>query len=73
MPELKPIPRISLAVETQRCFSCAETESASEFSRTLMLAEIRRLEGELERAHRALQREAHHIDGSDPHRRRGRL
>lgn len=75
MPELKPVPRIGLAAETQRCFSCADTESAMELSRMLMLAEIRRLESDLDRALSRLRGDSHLHDVSSthgsPHRRDG--
>lgn len=72
MPEPKPIARlVPVAVaDSQTCFLCAESESRAELTRTLMLAEIRRLEGEIEKRDRALHRESHLLDPREPHRRK---
>lgn len=66
----KRIPRIVAVEDAQRCFDCADTEARRDLSRTLMLAEIRRLEAELERAHVALRRDSHVMDPREPHRKR---
>lgn len=66
----KPLPRLRPVAEIQTCFNCTDRERAFEFQRALMIAEIRRLEGELDRALAALRRDSHSMDPREPHRRK---
>lgn len=56
LPQLTPVVRIP-AVQT--CLNCVDLK-----------AECERLQAELDRALKAVRREAHYIDSREPHRRR---
>jgi len=62
--------RLRIVDLEQTCGNCARKESALELSRTLMLAEIERLETELDRALAGLRRDSHVMDPREPHRRK---
>lgn len=59
------------ALSAQACFNCTDRESAFEFQRMLMIAEINRLGAELDRALAALRRDSHSMDPREPFRGRG--
>lgn len=57
-----PLPRLRPVADIQSCILCPDRESAFEFQRALMIAEIRRLEEELARLTRAVQRDGEHYE-----------
>lgn len=66
----EPVPRLRPVADIQSCILCPDRESAFEFQRALMIAEINRLGAELDRALAALRRDSHSMDPREPHRRK---